>query len=115
MKLRGLLTAILALGILSGMLYWSEHHKASDDTTKAAADAPPSILKFDQASVTALDLKRKNSEPVMLAKTASGDWQITQSKPLSADQSAVTNMLGTLSSLNSERVVEDKASDLKRY
>ena len=36
-------------------------------------------------------------------------WQITQPKPFGADQTAVSGTLSTLSSLNSERVVEDKA------
>ncbi len=113
MKLRNLILAIVVLLALAGTLYWSEHRKPED----AAKPNPetPTILKVDQASVTKIELRRKDSEPIILAKSSSGVWQITQPKPLSADQGAVGGELSALSPLESSRVVEDKASDLKPY
>jgi len=115
MKIRGLVVAAVVFFILAGILYWSEHRKPADDTVKASADTPPAILKLDSSSITQLDLKKMNAETVVLTKTESGKWQITQPKPFGADQDAVSSMLSTLSALNSERLVEDKASDLKAY
>jgi hypothetical protein len=115
MKIRGLVVAAIVFFILAGLLYWSEHRKPADDTVKASADTPPAILKLDSSSITQLDLKKKNAETVVLTKAGSGKWQITQPKPYGADQDAVSSLLSTLSSLNSERLVEDKASDLKTY
>lgn len=80
-----------------------------------SADTPPAILKLDESAITKLEIKKKDAEPIVLAKNSSGVWQITQPKLLSADQSAVTGTLSSLSSLNSQRVVEDKASDLKQF
>src|SRR5256885_4146243 len=40
---------------------------------------------------------------------------MTPPKPLGADQDAVSSMVSTLSSLGSERLVEEKATDLKPY
>lgn len=115
MKLHGLVIAALVLAILTWFLYWSERHKPTDETSKLSADTPPAILKLDQNSITKLELKKKDADPIAITKSASGDWQITAPKPLHADQSAVTSIASTVSSLNSERVVEDKASDLQNF
>jgi hypothetical protein len=115
MKIHTLAIAILVLAGLTGFLYWSNHHPPSDDTTKASADTAPAVLKLDQASITKLELKKKDATPVVLTKASSGDWQITDPKPYRADQSTVSSVTSTLSSLNSERVVEDKAADLKTF
>lgn len=114
MKIRGLIVAASVFAVLGGLLYWSEHHKP-EDSAKVSADTPPAILKLSDSTVTSLEIKKKDAEPILLAKPGSGNWQITEPKPLNADQSAVSSMVSTLSSLNSERLVEDKATDLKRY
>lgn len=115
MKIRGPLVAVVALLVLAGLLYWSNHHKPGEETAKASADAPPVILKLDQNSINKIELKKKDAEPILLAKNDSGAWQITQPKPLRADQSTVSGIVSTVSLLNSDRVIEEKASDLKRY
>ncbi|MCU1270316.1 MAG: hypothetical protein JWN74_1610 [Acidobacteriaceae bacterium] len=115
MKIHNLTIAALILFILSGVLYWSGHHKPAEDSAKISADSPPPILKLDVNSITQLAVKKKDAEPVLLTKSSSGDWQITGPKTLRADQSAVTGIASTLSSLNSERVIEDKASDLQTF
>ncbi len=113
MKLRSLILATVVLLALVGTLYWSEHRKPKDETV--SADTSPSILKLDQGTITGVELKKKDAEPVVLSKGDSGSWKITEPKPFGADQGAVLGMLSALSSLNSERVVEDKTSDLKPY
>ena len=115
MKTGGLYIALAVLVILGGTLYWSNHRKPSDETAKASADTPPAILKLDQGSIAKLEVKQKEAEPLALTKASSGDWQITAPKPLLADQSAVSGMLSEVSALNSERLVDEKASDLARY
>jgi hypothetical protein len=115
MKTHGLLVAALVLLVLGGVLYWSNHHPSAEEGTKISADTPPAILKLDQGAITKLEIRKKDAEPVALAKANSGDWQITEPKPFRADQSAVSGLVSALSSLNSQRVVEDKASDLKPF
>jgi hypothetical protein len=115
MKTGGLYIALAVLVILGGTLYWSNHRKPSEETSKASADTPPAILKLDQNSIAQLQLKKKEGQPVVLTKASSGDWQITAPKPLRADQSAVTGILSEVSSLNSERLVDDKALNLAPY
>jgi hypothetical protein len=72
-------------------------------------------LKLDQNSITRVEFKKKNAETVVLAKGNSGSWEITGPKRFAADQSTVTSTVSSLASLNSERLVDDHAADLKQY
>lgn len=114
MKIRGLLIATVVLAALAGVLYWSDHRKPSAEAAKPDADAAPSILKLDENSITELDLKKKDAPVIGLTKSGS-DWKITEPKPLGADQATVSSVLSTVSALNSDRLVEEKNADLKRY
>ena len=115
MKIRSLIVATLIFLALGGTLYWSEHRKPTDESAKVSADTPPAILKLDEATINRLELKKKDAEPIVVAKNTSGTWQIAQPKSFNADQNAVSGAISTLSTLNSERLVEDKPSDLKQY
>jgi len=115
MKGYGLLIAALVLAALSGVLYWSNHKKPSDSDVKVSADVPPKILTVPEAEITRVDIKRKGQDDVTLAKNDAGKWQITAPKALAADQSSVGSVVSTLSDLSSERLIEDKATDLSPY
>jgi hypothetical protein len=115
MKLRSLLLSTVVLLALVGTLYWSEHRKGSADTTKVSADTPPAIVHEDEAGISRIELKKKDADPIVLTKSGSGTWQITRPKELNADQSTVNSLASSFSSLASERLVEEKASDLKQY
>jgi len=101
--------------VLAGVLYWSERHKPAEDAGKAPAGTLPAILKLDASAITGLELEKKDARPIVLVRANPGEWKITQPQALGADQSAVSGVLSSLSSLNAERVVEDKAADLRQY
>jgi uncharacterized protein DUF4340 len=115
MKTRGLLIAAIVLAALSGTLYWSNHRKPAASTVSSAAETTSKVLDVKPANVTEIKISKKGGEELTLAKNNSGQWQITEPKPLSADQDAVSSLLSTLSPLNSDRVVEEKATDLSPY
>jgi uncharacterized protein DUF4340 len=114
MKVRGLIVATAVLAALSGALYWSNHRKPADDTAKASADAPPKILMLNESDITALALRKKGQPAVELSKKNS-EWQITAPKGLAVDSFAVSNLLSTVSSLSSDRLIDEKTSDLAQY
>ena len=114
MKTRGLLIAAIILAALSGTLFWSNRHKAAESTVSASPSATTKILNFKQGDLTAIDIKKKDDPEVALEK-ADGTWKITQPKPLNADQESVSSVVSTLSSLNADRVIEEKAADLKPF
>ncbi|HYL11251.1 MAG TPA: DUF4340 domain-containing protein [Candidatus Acidoferrales bacterium] len=115
MKSRGLIVATVVLAALTGTLYWSNHHKPADNAAKTSADTPPKILALHDADIAKVELRKKGGGEVILVKDGSGKWQIAAQKPIRADQDAVSSMLSTLSSLNAERLIEDKASNLSQY
>ena len=116
MKLRELSIAMVVLAALLGVLYWSNHHKASEDAgIKASAEASPKILTLNSGDVSGLLIHRKDHPEIRLSRNESGAWQITAPKALPTDQESVSSLLSTLSSLSSERLLEEKTSDLTTY
>src|SRR5579872_7253665 len=107
MKIRGLLVSAIVFAALAGVLYWSDHRKPSAEVAKPDSEAAQSILKLDESSIAKLELKKRDAAPIVLAKSGT-DWNIAEPKPLGADQSTEIGMLSTISSLNSDRLVEDK-------
>ena len=115
MKNHGLLIAAVVLAALTGVLYWSNRHPPSENTAKASLDTSPKILSLKQEDISRIAIRKKGGEELDLAKGDAGKWQIAAPKLLGADQEAVASLLSSVSSLNADRVVEDKASDLTRY
>jgi hypothetical protein len=115
MKSRGLIVAVIVLAALTGTLYWSNHRKPAETNVSASAETPPKILALNQADITGIAIRKKGSEELTLAKNDAGKWQIIAPRQLRADQDAVSSLLTTLSALNSDRLIEDKAANLEQY
>ena len=115
MKINSLLVAAIVLAALSGVLYWSNHKKTSASDVKVSADMPPKILTLPEADITKIEIKKKGGDDVELSKNDSGKWQIAAPKEWRADQNEVSSMLSTLSSLSSERLIDEKAGNLAEY
>ncbi len=113
MRIRGLIVAAAVLAALTGALYWSNYHK-STETAGAPADLPPKILALKEGDIVAIAIKKKDVDAVVLRKDGN-DWRITAPQSLAADQSAVSGMVSPLETLDSQRLVQDKASDLGQY
>ena len=115
MKSRGLLVAAIVLAALTGTLYWSNRHKSAEKSSDSSPELSPKILTLQPADVTGISIRKKGGDSIVLARNDAGQWQITTPIKLAADQDAVSNVLSTLSSLNSDRLVEDKATNLEQY
>ncbi|HLJ46557.1 MAG TPA: DUF4340 domain-containing protein [Bryobacteraceae bacterium] len=114
MKVSGLTIAAVVLVALVGLLYWSNHRKP-EDTVKASADTPPKILSLTDADLSKIAIKKRGADETVLARNGANKWEMSAPKPLPVDQDAVSSMVSSLSSLNSDRLVEDKATDWKEY
>ena len=115
MKGRGLLVAAIVLAGLTSTLYWSNRHKSAETSADSTPEPSPKILTLQPADVTGLSIRKKSGESIVLARSDAGQWQITAPQMLAADQDAVSSVLSTLTSLNSDRLVEDKPTNLDQY
>src|SRR5438552_18220301 len=113
MKSKGLLTASFLLLLLTGVLWWSNKRAAKAD--KQAIEATTrKLVGIREDQLQEIEIKRRSGETVRLQRNDS-KWQITAPKSLPADADAVSSMLSTLSSLSSDRTIEDKATSLEQY
>ena len=118
MKNRGLIIAALVLAALLGLLYWSNRHPRSDNSNTSVPtpkEPAPNILTLNEGDIDKIELKKKGGDQIVITKDSNGKWQITSPKSIGVDDSAISSMLSTLSSLNSERLVEEKAASLGQY
>lgn len=115
MKSSGLVIAAVVLAALSGVLYWSNRHPAEAEKSKPAGETPPKLLTIADSDVSKIEIKKNDAVEVVVTKDSSGRWQLSAPQSLAADQAAVSELLSSLSSASSDRLIEEKASDLKLY
>lgn len=113
MQVRGLLVAALLLAALGGLVWWSNTAEKSKES-KADPNAPPKIVEIPTDQVQQVEIV-KGAETTTVKRGADGKWEIAVPKPSRADQDAATTLVGTLNSLASERLIEEKASDLAAF
>jgi hypothetical protein len=113
MQFRGLLIAAGALALLGGMAWWSNKNEA---TKKDEADpnAPPKIVEITPDKVQKVNIT-KDGETTTLNRAADNRYELVLPKPLAADQDASSGVFTALTSYVSDRLVEEKATDLKAY
>jgi len=112
MQVRGLLLAALLMAVLAGGVWWSKKHGTSAENK--AADETPKILSVPEDQITQVEIRKKDAKPVVLKKEG-GKWQIAKPEFLPADEDSASSLVSTLSSLSSDRVVEEKGADLSIY
>ena len=110
MKFTGLPIAVIVLAALGGGVYWSDKVKTAEEKAPAK-DAPPKVLTIAEDQFKSISL-RKGADTTIVQKSDAGKWEITQRKPLAADQDSVGSVVSTLSALTSDRLIEDNAADL---
>jgi hypothetical protein len=113
MKSKGLLTASFILLALSVVIWWSNKKAATADKSPVEGTTTK-LVTIPEDQFQEIDIKKRSGEPVHLLRNNS-QWQITAPELLRADPDAVSSMLSALSSLSSDRTVEEKASGLDQY
>jgi hypothetical protein len=114
MRIRGLVIALGVLALLGGGVYWSERVKKAEEG-KPPADAPPDVLKIPEDQFQRIELRKKGGEPIVLQKSASGQWEMLSGEKWPVDQDSAGGIVSTLANLASSRLVEEKAGDLAQF
>ena len=113
MKSKGLMTASFLLLLLCGVVWWSNKRAAIAD--KAPAESTTTkLVSIPEEQFREIEIKHRSGETVQLQRNDS-KWQITAPIPLPADADAVSSMLTALSSLSSDRTVEEKTTSFDQY
>ena len=123
MKFKGLVAATLALVVLGGLVWWSMKSKPEDgaapgqdghDHAQEAGDAPV-VLSLKKDDVQKLEIRRALGETTVMSREGAGPWMISQPKQYAADPDAMTALVGALSDLHGEKVVDEQTADFGPY
>jgi hypothetical protein len=113
-KPNGLLVAVVVLAAIGGGVYWTNKHKADEAKKPSTTTDTPKVLSIPEDQFKEIKIAKKDGDTTIVSKT--GDkWSLTMPKALPADQDAVSSMVTSLASLNADRVVEEKPSDLSPF
>jgi hypothetical protein len=115
MRLRLIIGALVLAALAAGLYFSNKQKSAEAAKPTTTADTSPKILSLTEADITKISLKKKGAEETVLEKNNSGKWQLTAPKQYLADQDAITQLATAAATINSDRVVEDKASDLTGF
>ena len=113
MQVRGLLVAVVLLAVLGGAVWYSNRQKAEE--AKKPADTTNKVLSIPEDQFKEVKIQKTGGQPLVLQKGDDGKWQITEPKQYRADQDSVSSLVSSLSSLNADTIVEQKAADLAPY
>ncbi len=115
MSVRGLLVAIVVLGVLAGGVYWSERSKSADEAKEASGGASK-LVSIKDDDVRKMELRRRDSAtPVVLERDKANEWRMSSPEPWRVDQSAAGGVATAYTGLSYDRVIEEKAADLSGY
>jgi hypothetical protein len=112
MKPKGLLIAVVFLAVLGGVTWWSNKKEA--DKAKTPVDTSVKLLSIPDDQFQEIKITKVTGELLNL-KRENGNWRMTAPQPLPADQDAAGSMVSALANLNADKVVDEKAADLKAY
>ncbi|HEY6947125.1 MAG TPA: DUF4340 domain-containing protein [Candidatus Acidoferrum sp.] len=113
MKQGRLLAASVLLAIFAGLFWWLNKREASA-TKPPVTPTPTKIVDVPQDQIESLRIEKLGSAPIELKRTG-GKWSITGPKALPADQDAVSSLVSTFSSLNADKLLEDKPTSVDQY
>lgn len=115
MPVRGLLIAVVVLGILAGGIYWSEKKKAAEEAKEASGGASKLVTLKDE-DVRKIEVRRRGATaPVVVERDKSNQWQMALPETWRVDQEAAGGVASTYSGLTYDRIIEEKAADLSAY
>jgi hypothetical protein len=101
---------VLVLGGLAGYIYYLDNSESSGSET--AKEKPFGTLSSDDIEEVRIALN--DDKPARASKT-DGTWKLVEPAPADADATELSSITSGLSTLDIERVVEEKAGDLAQF
>ncbi len=111
MPLKRLLSAVVALLIAAGLVWWSREKGPSGDD----APAGPKLLDLAENKLRKIELRRAGGETTVLERGTDNLWTLTAPAAFRADRDAVQTLVTALSKLNAEKIVEEKVENFADF
>jgi hypothetical protein len=115
MKLTRLIIAAALLAGLGGLVWWSNKQEAAKQANPPADTTTPKVLTLTEGDIRQVEIDHRDGENTVFKRNDANQWQIVGPKTLPTDQSAVGSLTSSLSTINSDRVVDPNVSDLATY
>lgn len=111
---RGLILAVLLLAALGGGIWYSEKLEKEKEG-KPPADASPKLVEIAEDQFKKVEIGRRDGESTVLERGADGKWAMTAPQKMGVDSDTVATMVQTLSNYGTDKLVEEKPSDLASF
>jgi len=111
MPVKRLLSAVVALLLAAGLVWWSREKGVPGDDTPAG----PKLLDLAENKIRKIELRRAGGETTVLERGADQQWALTAPAPFPADRDAVQTLVTALSKLNAEKIVEEKVENFADF
>ena len=109
--IRSFLVLLVAAAGLGAYIYFVEMKRTPSSETTAVKEK---IFTVETADIQQIEVTSEKGERTKLAK-ADGTWQIVEPAATAADETEVSSLASSLSTLEVQRVVEEKPASLADY
>lgn len=109
MKANPLVMAVALLAILGGAVWYTRENPPENE------DEAPKILDLEEDDIRAVTLRREGEDPIAVRRGEDGEWEFGGGLEVAADDSSVGLMIGSLASLNADRVVAENVLEWEPY
>ncbi len=109
--LRSFLVLLVAAIGLGAYIYFVEMKRPS---VEDAATRREKVFTVESSAIEELEIRSEQGNRTKLAKSG-GTWRIVEPEATPAEESEATSITSSLATLEIQRVVEEKASDLEQY
>ena len=107
--LRSFLVLLVVAAALGGYLYYDSKHQSTDQKKQEKVFPDIQSDKIDKVMV------KSDKGDTTTVQKQSGAWRVTQPLSTGADDSELSGITSNLSSMEVQRVIDDKPSDVKQY
>ena len=108
------LFAIVLLGALYGGLTYWDKRKSSEPPKPDSTASQEKLLAIESSHVQSFTIKPREGEAITCRREG-GNWVIAEPKKVSADSTAVSGLLNSLTGATIDQVVEAKPTNLKDF
>ena len=105
-------TLLIALGVLvslGGFVYYTEENPPASDDDKTP------IVDVEEDSIQKITVTQADKDPIVVERGESDEWNFGGSLTMPVDQSSVNSIASSLSSMDSDRVVEENVVNWAPY